>query len=40
MRTAISSLHANDVVRNVPRESSTNDDISRSSQIQSHDIDI
>ena len=42
MRTAISSLHADDVVlmRNVPRGSSTNDDLSRSSQIRSHDIDI
>ena len=42
MRTAISSLHADDVVltRNVPRGSSTIDDLSRSSQIRSHDIDI
>ena len=42
MRSARSSLHADDVVltRIVPCESSTNDDISRSSQIRSHDIDI
>ena len=42
MRSARSSLHANDVVltRNVLRGSSTNDDLSRSSQIQFHDIDI
>ena len=35
MRNARSSLHADDVVvtRNVPRGSSTNDDLSRSSQI-------
>ena len=42
MRSARSSLHADDVVltRIVPHESSTNDDIARSSQIRSHDIDI
>ena len=42
MRSARSSLHADDVVltRIVPCESNTNDDISRSSQIRSHDIDI
>ena len=42
MRSARSSLHADDVVlmRNVPQGSSTNDDLSRSSQIRSHDIDI
>ena len=42
MQSARSSLHADDVVlmRIVPHESNTNDDISRSSQIRSHDIDI
>ena len=42
MRSARSSLHADDVVltRNVPRGSSTNDDLSRSSQRRSHDINI
>ena len=42
MRSARSSLHADDVVlmRNVPQGSSTNDDLFRSSQIRSHDIDI
>ena len=42
MQSARSSLHADDVVltRIVPHESSTNDDIARSSQIRSHDIDI
>ena len=42
IRSARSSLHADDVVlmRNVPRGSSTNDDLSRSSQIRSHDINI
>ena len=42
MRSAQSSLHADDVVvpRIVPCKSSTNDDIARSSQRQSHDIDI
>ena len=42
IRSARSSLHADDVVliRNVPRGSSTNDDLSRISQIRSHDINI
>ena len=42
MQSAQSSLHADDVVvpRIVPCESSTNDDIARSSQRQSHEIDI
>ena len=42
MQSARSSLHADDVVlmRNVPRESSTNDDLSRSSQRRSHDLNI
>ena len=42
IRSARSSLHADGVVliRNVLRGSSTNDDLSRSSQIRSHDINI
>ena len=42
IRSTRLSLHVNDVVliRNVPRGSSTNDDLSRSSQIRSHDINI
>ena len=42
IRRAISSLHTDDVVltRIAPRESSTNDDLSRSSQRRSHDINI
>ena len=42
MRSARSSLHADDVVlmRNIPQGSSTNDDLSRSSQIRSLDINI
>ena len=42
IRSARSSLHTDDVVldRNVPRESSTSDDLSRSSQRRSHDINI
>ena len=42
IRSARSSLHTDDVVftRNVPRGSSTNDDVSRSSQRRSHDVNI
>ena len=42
IRSARSSLHADDVllIRNVPRESSTHDDHSRDSQIQSYDINV
>ena len=41
IRSARSSLHADDVVlTSVPRGSSTNDDVSRSSQIRSHDVNI
>ena len=42
IRSARSSFHADDVAlnRNAPQESSTNDDLSRSSQRRSHDINI
>ena len=42
IRSARMSLHADDVllIRNVPRESSTHDDLSRDSQIRTQDINI